>query len=205
MLIKIKRKDCLNTYPIFPLRSYDKAKSEEVFSYPNVLKSYILTLSSKSFKVHIKQLGTGLAKLTKELDFDPLLFLGDSELAWLYQDNNYKSVKEAQQYLADNKLGKRFNGALLVGNEELPIFIKHLSWLTRCNAALPYIHFIDTGQNIIGNVCKYGNLHLDTLNETTDKLIKAAIKKSSFTYVKGNNCFNQFGTSSVIAGRQIVL
>lgn len=205
MLIKITRQDCLKKYPSFPLRSYNYDKDEEVFLYPKVFKSYILTLTSKSFKGHITQLGIGLLKLTKQLGHDNLIFLGDTELAWLHQDNDYKPAKEAQQYLVENKIGNRFNGALQVEHSELVTFVKHLSWLTRCNASLPYFHFTDKGQNIIGNICKYGNLHLDTLNETTDKLLRAFVDESKFIYLEGNNCFNQFGKTSAIAGRRIIV
>jgi hypothetical protein len=205
MLIKIKRQDCLNKYPSFPLRGYNYDKEEEEFFYPKVFKSYVLTLPSKSFKGHIKQLGTELLKLTRQLGYDNLVFLGDTQLAWLHQENDYKPAKEAQQYLVDNKIGKRFNGALQVDNSELVIFVKHLSRLTRSNASLPYFHFTDKGQNIIGNICKYGNLYLDTLNEAANKLIKAFVGDSKFIYLDGNNCFNQFGKTSAITGRRIIV
>src|SRR6478609_8768334 len=118
MLSKINRQDCLKKYASFPLRMYDNDKDEEASFYPKAFKSYILTLTSKSFKGHIKQLGTELFKLTKQLGYDNLIFLGDAELAWLHQDNEYKPAQEAQQYLVDNKIGKRFNGALQVENSE---------------------------------------------------------------------------------------
>jgi hypothetical protein len=205
MLIKINRQDCLIKFPSFPLRRYDYDKDEEIFHYPKVFKSYILTLASKSFKGHIKQLGIELLKLTEHFGYDSLTFLGDTEFAWLHQDNDYKPAKEAQQYLVDNKIGKRFNGALQVDNSELAQFTKHLSWLTRCNASLPYFYFTDKRQNIIGNICKYGNFHLDTLNETTDNLTKAFVGKSKFDYLVGKNCFNQFGKTSAFAGRSIIV
>ena len=205
MLIKINRQNCLNKYPSFPLRSYNYDEDEEVFFYPKVFKSYILMLASKSFKGHITQLGIELLKLTNQLNYDNLIFLGDTELAWLHQGNDYKPAKEAQQYLVDNKIGKRFNGALQIDNSELLAFVKHLSWLTRCNASLPYFHFTDKGQNIIGNICKFGNLHLDTLNEATDKSIRAFVDESRFIYLDSNNCFNQFGKTSSIVGRRIIV
>jgi hypothetical protein len=205
MLIKINRQDCLIKFPSFPLRSYDDDKDEEIFHYPKIFKSYILTLTSKSFMGHIKQLGTELLKLTEQLGYDSLTFLGDTEFAWLHQDNDYKPAKEAQQYLVNNKIGKRFNGALQVDNSELDQFIKHISWLTRCNASLPYFHFTDKGQNIIGNICKYGNLHIATLNKTTDNLMRAFVDKSKLNYLAGNNCFTQFGKTSAIAGRRIIV
>jgi hypothetical protein len=164
-----------------------------------------LTLPSKSFKGHVKTLGIELTKLTEAFHSKILIFLGDTETPWLYQDNEYKPVKEAQEYLTDNKVGKRFNGALEVDTAELPIFTKHLAWLTRCNAALPYFHFTDQRQNIVGSICKYGNLHLDTLNEQADKTLKSFVVKSKLEFGDKNSCNNWFGKSSAISGRQTVI
>jgi hypothetical protein len=205
MLTKIKRQHCLDQYTTFPLRSYDYDKDEEDFYYPPVYKSYILTLPSRTFKGHVKALGTELTKLTKAFQSDTLIFLGDTDTPWLYQDNDYKPVKQAQDYLTTNNVGKRFNGALQVGTSELPTFTKHLAWLTRCNAALPYFHFTDAGQNIVGNICKYGNLHLDMLNEQADKAFKSFLKSSNFNPGDQNSCYNWFGNKSAIPGRKTIV
>jgi hypothetical protein len=205
MLTKIKRQDCLNQYQVFPLRGYNYEKDDEEFFYPEVFKSYILTLSSKTFKGHVKVLGMELTELKEALLAETLIFLGDTETPWLYQDNDYKSVKEAQQYLTANKIGKGFNGALQVDTAELPTFIKHLSWLIRCNAALPCFHFTDPGQNIVGSICQYGNVHLDTLNEWADKTLKSFIESSKFEYGDTNSCNNWFGNTSAISGRQTIV
>ncbi len=150
-------------------------------------------------------LGIELAAIMKMINVDTLIFLGDSKTSWLYQDNSYKPVKEALNFLVDNKVGKRFNGALLVDDKSLAVFVRHLSWLTRCNASLPNFHFSDNGQNFVGNICKYGNIHLDTLNKRSDKLIEAAIEKSKFELLSDNVCKNNFGATSAIPRRQIVI
>lgn len=203
MLIKIKRQDCLDKYPKFPLRWYDETKEEVVHFYPFVHRSYILTLPSKSIKGHIKLLGSELTKMINALDFDSLIFLGDTNSAWLSQDNDFRPVKEALHFLADNKVGKRFNGALQVDKTALPGFIKHLSWLSRCNAALPYFYFLDAGQNIIGTICQYGNLHIDMVNKETDRIFKAIITKTQFEFLTGKICSGQFSKTGAIKGREI--
>ena len=205
MLTKIRRQDCLAKYKTFPLRSYNYENDEEIFYYPEVYKSYILTLSSKSFKGHLNILGKELIHLIKAINADTLIFLGDTEIAWLYQNNDYKPAKEAQEYLTNNNIGKRFSGALQVAISELPVFIKHLAWLTRCNAALPYFHFIDKRQSIVGNICKYGNLHLDTLNEPTDQIVNFFIANSKFELANNGSCHNLFGKTSAIPGRKTII
>ena len=204
MVTKIKRQDCLDKYQMFPLQRYDYEKEEMECFYPQVFKSYILTLNTKSFKGHIRALGFELKKLTKALHTDTLIFLGDHENPWLYQENNYKPVKEAQQYLRENKIGKRFNGALEVDAPELPTFTRHLAWLVRCNAALPNFHFTDPEQNVVGSICKYGNLHLDTLNKEADKNFKSFVENGKFEYGDRNSCDNWFAKTSAISGRQTI-
>ena len=204
MLSKINRKNCLDKYKIFPLRWYDEVKEEEQYYAPKTFQSYILTLKSKSFKGHLSVLGAELTKLVQELCSDTLIFFGDNELPWLNQINEYKPVKEAQQYLIENKIGKRFNGGLQVNLLELPTFIRHLGWLIRCNAALPYFHFVDAGQNILGSICQYGNIHLFALKPETDFLIKSFIERSKFEYID-SNCSNSFGKSSAIKGRRTLV
>lgn len=128
----------------------------------------------------MKLLGLKLVKLGEDLDFKSLIFLGDTKTAWLYQENNYKPVEEAQQFLKDQKVGKKFNGGLQIKTASLPVFIKHIGWLTRCNAALPYFHFVDERQNIVGYIHYSGDLRIDTLNENTDSIVKMWITKNNF-------------------------
>jgi hypothetical protein len=198
MLIKIDRQEAIDKFPNLPLRHYNPKKDEDVFNYPKVFANYVLTLPSKSYKGHIKLLGTQIVSLANNLGYDNLIFLGDEDIAWLRRLNTYETFQESLQYLGDNKINKRFNGALQIGTTEMPTFIKHLAWLVRTNGILPYVHFIDPKQNIIGNICQYGNLHISTKNKTADKKFKDAIEKGSFTYLKDRSCYNKFSKSREI-------
>jgi hypothetical protein len=192
MLIKIDRQEAINKFPNLPLRHYNPKEDEDVFNYPNVFANYVLTLPSKSYKGHIKLLGTQLVNLANNLGYDNFIFLGDEDIAWLRRLNTYENFQESFQYLIDNKVNKRFNGALQVDTVEIPTFTKHLAWLVRTNGILPYVHFIDPEQNIIGNICQHGNLHVSTKNKTVDKKFKVVIAKSLFTYLTDRSCYNKF-------------
>lgn len=205
MLIKIKRQECLVNYPKFPLRWFDPIKEEIDHSHPTTYRSYILTLQSKSFKGHVTALAREITGIVKDLGSDNLIFLGDTETAWRHQNNDFKPVNEALQYLVDNKIGKSFNGALQVRMEILPTFLKHLSWLSRCNASLPYFYFTDIQQNILGTICQYGNLHISTVNKQTDKLFKSVIAKSKLQMLIGQSCNNNFSKTGAIKHRRITL
>jgi hypothetical protein len=202
MLVKINRQDCISKYPNLPLRVYNFKEEEYDYYYPKIFANYILTLTSKSYKGHMRLLGTELTSLITNFGYDKLIFLGDEKTPWLYRDHDYKPAKEGLQYLKDNKIGKRFNGALQVDTTQLPTFIKHFAWLVRSNAVLPYIHFIDLGQNIIGDICQYGNLHISLKNKKVDTFFKEVISKSKFEYLTDGNCYNKFSKSSAIKGRQ---
>ena len=181
-------------------------KDNEEFFYPKVHNSYILTLDTKSLKGHTKLLAAELTKLTKDLGFESLVFLGDNKNYWLtklsLERNDYKLLKDALQYMLDNKIGKKFNGALEVDNLVLPEFIKHFFCLVRCDASLPYFHFMDTEQNFVGSICQYGNLHLDTLNKMTDSRFNEELAKTKFKIVEDGKCVPAFSRTTKITTRQ---
>ena len=77
--------------------------------------------------------------------------------------------------------------------------------MIRCNASLPYFYFTDSSQNILGSICKYGNLHFYTLNKQTDNLFKDAVSKTHLRYFTNANCFDQFSRNGNITGRKIVV
>ena len=205
MLNKIDRQEAINKFPNLPLRHYNPKEDEDVFTYPKVFANYVLTLPSKSYKGHIKLLGTQLVSLATNLGYDSFIFLSDEDIAWLRRLNTSENFQEALQYLVDSKINKRFNGALQVETSEIPTFIKHLAWLVRTNGILHYVHFIDPGQNIIGNICQYGNLHISTKNKTADKKFTDVIAKSTFTYLTDTSCYNKFSKSGSIKGRTITV
>lgn len=203
MLIKIDRQEAIDKFPNLPLRHYNRKEDEDVFNYPKVFANYILTLPSKSYKGHVKLIGPELVNLTKGLGSDYLIFLGDENVVWLKRLNTHEAFQESLQYLVENKIGKRFNGALQVDITQLPVFIKHLTWLVRTNGILPYVHFIDPGQNVVGNICQYGNLHISIKTKKADKVFKALITKSKFEFLNDINCTNKFSQSSRIKGKTI--
>ena len=143
--------------------------------------------------------------MAKDLSLDNLIFLGDTETAWRYQNNDFKPVNEALRYLADNKIGRNFNGGLQVQIDLLPTFLRHLSWLSRCNASLPYFYFTDINQKFLGTICQYGNFHIDTLNKATDNLFRKIIARSNFKFLVGESCSNNFSRTGAIKHRQITL
>jgi hypothetical protein len=184
MPVKITRKNAFEQYPAFPWANYEK----DEFFFPPTFKSEILTLSSKSAKGHARALSVALTRFAKHAGYKSLVFVGDTPTSWRYQYNDYAPVKTALQYLKDNRVGEKFNGALEVDITELGEFTRHLFWLARCNAALPLFHFMDRQQSVVGCICKFGNVHISTLNETAHAVFEDAVAASGFSYLQNAMC-----------------
>ena len=94
MIEQIKRKNCLATYPIFPLRTYNEDIEDYDYFYPDTFSSYILILKSKSYKKLLNNLGKELSDLCAGLKSGSLIFLGDEKLAWRFREGKYKNFKK---------------------------------------------------------------------------------------------------------------
>ena len=184
MLTKIKRQDCLEKFPKFPLREYDKSKDEEVFSYPKIHSLYWLKLESKSSRTFAKMLATEITSIFEKLNIDKLVFLGDTKYPWISklsaERTDYSPLTNALTYLTENKIGRRFNGAIEVDISETLIFIQHFYTMTMCDASFAYFHFMDKGQNLIGYIHYSGELRIDTLNKKIDTEFLKVIGTTKF-------------------------
>lgn len=197
MIKKISRERCYGMYPKFPSTF---AVSDQ-FTYPDLFKSYTLTVESKSAKGHAKNIAVALQQLAVSMNITSFIFLGDTGVAWLSQENDYGPVKEAMQFLEAEKIGKKFNGGLQVKTEDLIGFIPHLFWLVRCNAALPIFYFMNEEQTVLGNFCQYGNIHFSTLNKSADKLFHKHLAQSGLKIFTDTYCYESFSKTRKITGR----
>ncbi len=184
MLKKIKRKTFLEKYPNFIQASPYRNK----YISPETFDGYILYVETKSTIGLCNKVSTELTRLLKILGYEQVTFLGDTTTPWLFRDHDYKPVKLGLNYLVNNKISKSFNGAIQVDIKDLPEFMRHLFWLVRCNGIVTYAHFSDPGFNIMGSICKYGNIHFSTLNEETDLAFNAALEKTELHISTDNNC-----------------
>jgi hypothetical protein len=169
------------------------------YFYPATFDNYILYADAKSTVGLCNKVSAGLTGLATALGYQSLNFLGDSSTPWLFREHNFKPVGTALKYLANNKVSKKFNGALNVNIADLPQFTKHLFWLVRCNGVIFSPHFSDTGFNIMGSICHYGNFHFSTLNEATDIAFNEAMDKIGLSFLVDTDC-----SGTKIPGRNII-
>jgi hypothetical protein len=187
MLTIIKREDCLKDYPSFPLRHYDEISDEEKYCYPEVFATQWIHVTLDNKNEFTELLALELTKLVKELGYSKLIFLGDTEQSWIsklsMERNDYEPLNEALQYLTSNNVDKDFNGGLQVTKTDHYEFFKHFYCLISCDASLPYFHFMDVDQNLIGYIHYSGEVRIDTLNKRTQQLFESALKETRFTEV----------------------
>jgi hypothetical protein len=191
MIQQIKRKKCLAAYPIFPLRTYNESIEDYDYCYPETFSNYTLILKSKTYKKLLKDLGKELLNLNAGLKSRSFIFLGDEKLAWRFREEKYENFKKGMEYFASEDIKKTFTGGLVVSEEDMVQFVKHLADLVAVNGLTQYVHFTDESQNIIGSICKYGDIHVGIMNERSDILFKNAVSNTKFEFLDGR-CYSQF-------------
>ena len=195
---KIQRKRFFDEHPDF-IR-YNARKDS--YNFPEIYNNYRLSVSSKSARGHAKLLATEWVNLFKKMGCANLYFIGQTNIPWLFRtDNDYVYVINALTYLRKNGISKTFNGAIKLNINELYEFAIHLYWLVRCNGILAYVDFIDEDNNLMGNICQYGSLHLNTLNKDTDGRLNEVLSYTDFKLLGDESCEDPFSATSRIPHR----
>lgn len=200
---KIQRKIFFDEHPDF-IR-YDARK--DTYTFPETVDHYRFSVQSKSAKGHVKKLATEWVRLFKKMGYAKIYFAGQISVPWLYRtDHDYKNVVEALMYLRNKGISKTFNGAIELDISELYEFAIHLYWLVRCNGILAYVDFVDDKNNVTGSICKYGGLHLSTLNDETDERLNEMLPLTNLVWLsKDERCADPFSSTSRIPHRRSTL
>lgn len=186
MIKKVSRKRFLKNYPNFAVASPYRNK----YFFPETYNSYILYAESRSTIGLCNNVSAGTTALIKGMGFQEMFFLGDTTSPWLFRDHDYKPVKQGLDYLVQQNISKSFNGAINVNKINFSVFLKHLFWLVRCNGVVFSPHFSDAQFNVIMSICHYGNIHLSTLNETTDQLLNTSVLSTGLKFLKKERCIS---------------
>jgi hypothetical protein len=184
MLQKIKRQQCLDIYPKFPLCHYDEFLDKEICKYPNVVAHYWLRLEAKTAIQLKKLIASEIVKLYKGLGIERLIFLCDADTTWITRNSNKRTdlrqVVKAVEYLKNNKIGVRFNGGVIVEMSELNEFMEHFYVLTKTDALFSYYSFIDESQSIIGYIHYDGEVKINPITENAKTKFLGVVHKTEF-------------------------
>ncbi len=140
-------------------------------------------ISSKTNSVdYLNDVSKSIEGLRNHLKAQNLIVIGDWPTPWLVQENDYKPVKEAQDYLKLS-ISSDFDGGFLLSDADLIAFIPRLFWLVRCNASLPdFLMTFENSKTAI-SICKYGVLHIESYDQEELKTIYHYFKQQDFKEV----------------------
>jgi hypothetical protein len=184
---KIDRKKCLAEYPEFPLREYDEVADEDIYHYPEVISGDWLKLNVPDDEAFSMLLANELAELLRSLGIKTVFFLGDTEQCWIsplaLTRLDYTPFVNSVHYFNSLGVDQSFNGALAVEQEELSHFLSGFYVLVRCDASLPYFHFIDDKRQYVGTLHYSGQIRLDSLSEEAHKKLPGNLSNTRFMSV----------------------
>lgn len=198
----LSRKAAFQRFSVFPKTNLSKEK----FSFPKVVGSENLIVKAASFEENVGLMTESLNSFLKSIGCKKIWILGDAKTPWRFQDNDFPPVSAALAYLKKKGVKRSFNGAICVKADQFEVFLPHLIWLTRCNAALPQFYFTSKKQNFIGHICQYGTLHIHYITSKAEKSLSAELLEAGFKSLETAECGIRFPEEeNGIEGRQLMI
>ncbi len=186
----LKRKDRVEPFPLKYRHAgevtYKLSHTADIDSYIEILADTIVILSDR-------------------LNWKAVIFLLDYSTPWLYQDNDYKQVKKALDYLKIIGVDNNFTGGFKANGQDLKELTKNLFWLIRCNAALPSCYFSGVDTGFTADICKHGNIHFHFYSQQDKIEVDKLATELGMTDLENGDCFDNFSATGVIKGRQIIV
>jgi len=152
---------------------------------------------------YVETLSESMAAHAEESDWGSVIFLLVYPTPWLEQENDYGPVKNASDYLKSIGVTEDFSGGIKANGEDLEELMKHLFWIVRCNASLPYCFFSGIDRDFVGNICQYGNVHFYFYSE--HELIETKNQAFILGMTAVEKCFENFSEPGVIKSRRLNL
>lgn len=177
-LTKEKAEELIQQDKHYYLKNRDHFTSE---NRPTLLASANLISPKQNPKDYLNDLANALSIVSKE--YGDLLILGDWNIPWLSQENDYPPVTRALDFLKQ-KIDKDFNGGFILRPKEILEFIPHLFWLTRCNGSLPQFMMVFGQSRTVVEICKYGTLHLHFYEKEEQDWLLRFFHEEKFIEVK---------------------
>ncbi len=198
----LSRKSAFQRFSVFPKTNLSKEK----FSFPKVVGSENLIIKANSFEENVGLLTEALTSFLKESGSKKIWILGDAKTPWRFQENEFPPVAAALAYLTKEGVKRSFNGAIGIKASDFEVFLPHLIWLTRCNAALPQFYFTTKKQQFIGHICQYGTLHIHYMTKKAEAKLSGKLAEAGFKGLETAECGIRFPEEeNGIEGRQLMI
>lgn len=164
----------------------------------------VLALSHPPRRVEAfpRELGRALRGLSLAAGWPRLLLVPLARgAAWCAEDGRQNpALQTARRALVEVGVAPRFDGALALSPLGVRLWTAAWFWSVRCGALSPGVAFGVTGQNLIGELCAHGNLHLSVYGEASTHALQQHAEASGWRVLNGT-CTDAFGPA--IAGRHL--
>jgi hypothetical protein len=196
----LDRSNAFGLYPVLPSFSYDVETDTDLITFPQTLESFVLsTPAVESPQERIFAMAQAVGALADFLESDRLVFMAGSATPWRQQQNAFPPAAAALDFLSTGGIAADFNGAIIADRSELPEVLQHLIWIIRCNASLPEIYFTDARQQVLGNICSHGNLHLYSLTAGGTSAVQACLNRGTLQPIGAGGC----SSAGAMEGREL--
>jgi hypothetical protein len=160
----------------------------------------IISLDHTDVNTFVNALNRRIGSLLASLDVSDLFIISDLKYnIFGALKNNYPPLKKALQKTKKLLPDLRYNEALRIDLQDLPLFIETFFWIERVDPSAPeFIYFADVNCRFAFNICKYGYIHF---TEFENEIIDDEVLKPHGLYF-ADNCDVKFFESKSISGRQ---
>ena len=124
---------------------------------------------------------------------------------YLAQENSYKPVRQAVQNLLSMGMTRATNEGIRLDRVTSAEFFGSIFWIVRCNASAPGICFSSPNANLVGKLCKHGNLHFESYSQSESDTLRTAFRTAGFRELPNGVCVENFSNSGAIDGRAITM
>jgi hypothetical protein len=180
MATKINRDIALIRFRKLPLLEYDDKIDTEVFYYPKSFSFHWIKLE----KLTNKRLTNEFKELVQLLDIRSLIILGQFNKPWISkftrERKDFKALTKAIKYFKSIKVGKKFNGAIIIQTEEIDVFISNFYTLTRCDSGFSDFYITDVGENLLFHIHYSGEIKILTLRKETKERLRRSLSQTKF-------------------------
>ena len=152
---------------------------------------------------YAQSLAKSIVILSEKLGWESVIYLPVYRMPWLGQQNDYKPVKRAINYLKSIGTTDDFAGGFKVNGTDLEKLLNNLFWIFRCNASLAYCFFSGIDRNFVGSICQYGNIHFHFYSHA--EMIDTKNAAIDLGMIQIEKCFENFSETGRIRGRRLDL
>lgn len=163
----------------------------------------IVEMAAKSFEDFTANIGRSFSQLAEAMHWEEFALISDCRRPILVQDNDFPSVRKAEDRLLHFGFTKTDTNGFVADTEGLSAILGNLFWIARCNASAPGILISPRASATVAMLCKYGNFHVDFYKMEEKARFESELPQSGLKVEKDGICHERFSEEGAISGRAL--